>query len=222
MWNVNFRRGCIWTVKSCNSYENNYLGMMFGSINILILSAFVDENGISKYTYLKITKYKSPNRLYKTIYIGDKEVYVLIDEVLTGDRRALESFNMELDLDVFNDIMLTVKQYFNLKPVKTLKNLSTFSTICRKPKKIDNTEIALKKGQQLIHKFGIDIYVTENEDVHITDTKRIILSQKAKEDIIYNSTTKEDINTLCNRYQIYPEKTIREIKNRLVYQYKHK
>ena len=75
-------------------------------------------------------------------------------------------------------------------------------------------------SQKNIEKFGITVYITENEDVKLTKSNKIKLSKKAKEDIIYNSKTDEDIKILCEKYSIYPIKAIKEIRNRLIYQHK--
>ena len=83
-------------------------------------------------------------------------------------------------------------------------------------KSINNTK------QEMIHKFGINVFVTQNKDVKLSKSKKLILSKKAKDDIIYNSKTDEDIRNLCDKYQIYPIKAIKEIKNRLVYQHRQK
>lgn len=77
-------------------------------------------------------------------------------------------------------------------------------------------------NQQRIHKFGIDVFITENDDVKISKSEKLILSNSAKQDIIYNSNTESDIRHLSDKYQIFPVKAIKEIRNRLVYRHKQK
>ena len=78
------------------------------------------------------------------------------------------------------------------------------------------------ENQQCIYKFGINIYVTENKNVHITNKGKLLLSEECKNDIIYNSKTDEDIFILCQKYHIFPIKAIKEIRNRLIYRHKQK
>lgn len=54
MWNIYIRRGSIWSVKSINQYETAYEGMSAGPSLVLILSAYKNQYGESKFTYLKI------------------------------------------------------------------------------------------------------------------------------------------------------------------------
>lgn len=76
--------------------------------------------------------------------------------------------------------------------------------------------------QKRVHKFGIDVFITENENVKLSKTNKLILSDSAKDDIIYNSKTDEDIRILSDKYQIFPVKAIKEIRNRLIYKHKQK
>ena len=40
MWNINIRKGTIWSIKSLNEYDDYYEGMKYGSYKVLILSAY--------------------------------------------------------------------------------------------------------------------------------------------------------------------------------------
>ena len=213
MWNNQIRKGSLWTVKSLNEYEEQYEGMTFGNTMVLILSAYYDAQ-INKriFTYLKISNVKKDDTKYIPAVINNKTKYIEIANLYTGDQRALDTYITQFSYNFLNDIITQVKDYFDLHKKKE-KEITRV-----KPKEEKSNE----NGQQRIYKFGIDIYVTENEDVKISKTKKLILSNKAKEDIIYNSKTNEDIRILSNKYQIFPTKAIREIRNRLVYQHKQK
>lgn len=213
MWNNQIRKGSLWTVKSLNEYEEQYEGMTFGNTMVLILSAYYDAQ-INKriFTYLKISNVKKDDTKYIPAVINNKTKYIEIANLYTGDQRALDTYITQFSYNFLNDIITQVKDYFDLHKKKE-KEITRV-----KPKEEKSNE----NGQQRIYKFGIDIYVTENEDVKISKTKKLILSNKAKEDIIYNSKTNEDIRILSDKYQIFPTKAIREIRNRLVYQHKQK
>ena len=43
MWNINIRKGTIWSIKSLNEYDDYYEGMKYGSYKVLILSAYRSE-----------------------------------------------------------------------------------------------------------------------------------------------------------------------------------
>lgn len=206
MWNVYLRRGTIWSVKSINQYDEIYEGMSAGLNYVLILSIFKDQYNNQKFTYLKVREYdyKKTERFYIPIQIENKTWYVELDNLKTGDQRALELYEATVSNENLNNIIKSAKDYFNLNIKK------------EKQPKIEEKEIP----QQRIYKFGIDVYVTENEHVSVNSKKQIILSKEAKNDIIYNSQTDEQIRTLCDKYKIYPLKAIKEIRNRLVYQHK--
>lgn len=207
MWNVNIRKGSIWTTKSLNQYEDlNYRGMRFGNKKVLILSAYTDINGNKIFTYLDIPDKKHNGYIY--VNINKDKYYVEIDTIQTGDQRALEEFIDNVSISDMNKVIKEARQHFNLQNFKEDKK------IIRK----EEDEVY----QQRIFKFGIDVYVTENENVKIDKSKKIILSSKAKDDIIYNSKTDEDIRILCDKYKIYPIKAMKEIRNRLAYQHKQK
>lgn len=206
MWNVYLRRGTIWSVKSINQYDEIYEGMSAGLNYVLILSIFTDQYNNQKFTYLKAREYdyKKIERYYMPIQIESKTWYIELDNLKTGDQRALDSYETTVSNENLNNIVKAAKDYFNLN-IKKEHQL-----------KIEEKEIP----QQRIYKFGIDVYVTENEHVSVNSKKQIILSKEAKDDIIYNSQTDDQIRTLCDKYKIYPLKAIKEIRNRLVYQHK--
>lgn len=214
MWNQHMIKGAIWVTKSRNEFENEfYEGMTFGPTWILILSAFLNENNNRKFTYLKILNYKRPDKHYIEINIDSKPRYIEIDNIYTGEQKALNHLIYILDTDTINLIIEDIKNYYSLTPIKK-SNIN---------KEIINESNPDEESiQQRIFKFGINIFVTENEHVKISKTKKIILSKEAREDIILNSQTDEDIRNLSDKYKIYPVKAIREIKNRLVYQHKQK
>lgn len=207
MWNINIRKGTIWNVKSLNQYDYSFPGMKFCGGRVLILSAYTDIAGNKIFTYLDIHDRKKLDRIYIDI---DKDKYsVELNTIQTGDQRALESFVSDVSFVDMNRVIKAARDHFNLHNYKEDK----------RPRK---TSDELEVPQQRLYKFGIDVYVTENEHVYVNDAKKIILSAQAKQDIIYNSATDEDIQALCNKYKIYPMKAIREIKSRLVYQHKQK
>lgn len=207
MWNVNIRKGTIWNVKSLNQYDYNFPGMKFCGGRVLILSAYTDQNDNKIFTYLEVTDRKKVDKYY--IDINKDKFAVELNTIQTGDQRALESFVEAVSFTDMNKVIKAARDHFNLHNYKEDK----------KPRK---TEEDLEIPQQRIYKFGIDVYVTENEHVHVNDAKKILLSKEAKDDIIYNSNTEEDIRILCDKYKIYPIKAIKEIKSRLVYQHKQK
>lgn len=216
MWNINIQRGKIWSVKSLNEYDYNYQGMTFGMSNVLILSAFYDKTtDIKKFTYLKISKYKSPFRLYEQVILEDgSTMYVQIDELSTGDQRALGYYVGSLNFEQTNKIVEIAKQYFNLKKSKTENYITSFKKPVKNEGRSNNT--------QIIHKFGIDINVTPNQYVSISKSGRLNLDKKVKDDIVYNTNSDMEFNFISQKYGISPIKAIHEIKNRLVYQYKNK
>lgn len=206
MWNIYLRRGTIWSVKSINQYDEIYEGMSAGLSYVLILSIFTDQYNNQKFTYLKAREYdyKKEERYYMPIQIESKTWYIELDNLKIGDQRALNSYETTVSNNDLNKIIKSAKEYFNLN-IKKEKEI-----------KVEEKEIP----QQRIYKFGIDVYVTENEHVSVNSKKQIILSKEAKDDIIYNSQTDEQIRDLCDKYKIYPLKAIKEIRNRLVYQHK--
>ena len=211
MWNVNIKRGAVWSTKSRNEYDECFEGMTFGTSYVLILTAFVDEDDIKKFTYFKVSVRQRSGRLSQPIIVKGTKMYVEIDYLCTGDQRCLATYQDCVGFQDLNNLVDLAKSYFNLTKQKP--------TVNYKPKQ---PEPDISEMQQRIQKFGIDIFVTPNEDVTITESKKIILSDKAKDDIIYNSKTDEDIRVLCDKYKIYPLKAIKEIKYRLVYQHRQK
>lgn len=207
----NLKSGSIWMVKSFNEYEEYYAGMSCGNSRILIISVFKDSNDTTKFTYVKLYKFKKKENKcnYININLKDTNFYIDIDNYYLGDVQALDYFIYNINEDQFKPIIHLIEKTLNITINK--------SNIYKDEKTIKINE---NIHQETIHKFGIDIYVTENEDVKLTKNKKLILSQKAKDDIIYNSKTSEDIRILCDKYQIYPIKAIKEIRNRLVYQHK--
>lgn len=225
MWNINLRRGAIWSTKSLNEvqeYEKVYEGMTNGHMYVLLVSVFTDPFKQHRCTYFKMSKCKPKNRLYEEIQINDKTWYVLIENLYSGDVKALDEFISSIPFEKYCFIVNSAKEYFNLKPCKKENYIESI----KKPVKTEpRSNLEDFKGEvpiQKIHKFGIDILVKENSDVTITKSNRICLSESAKLDIVHNSKTDEDLKLLSDKYKIYPVKAIREIRNRLVYQYKHK
>ena len=212
MWNIYLKRGTIWSVKSINQYEQTYEGMNAGSCYVLILSVYTDQYQNSKFTYIKLKEndFKKEERDYISIIDNEnKEWFVDFNTLFTGDQRALELYKSNVDDNSFNIIIKEIKNHFNLNVIRQKQSIS-------KEKSKEEFEIP----QQRIYKFGIDVYVTENEHVKVNSKKQIILTKEAKDDIIYNSQTDDQIRILCDKYKIYPLKAIKEIRNRLVYQHK--
>ena len=84
MWNYNIRPGAIWSTKSFNAYEANYVGMTGGEQKVLILSTYTDEAGIEKFTYTKIENRKTKIfSVYIDILIDDIVYYINIDNIYT-------------------------------------------------------------------------------------------------------------------------------------------
>lgn len=197
----NIRKGSIWTTKSTNEFDYQFDGMTCGTSQVLILSYFVDPTGINRVSFLRVYNAPILNYYFVKVNVRGNIKYVKIEPVQYGDARCLDSYQSSINYD---DLMLVIKAAKSLE----------------QPQKVEKKKEESK--QQTIHKFGIDIYATENENVHITESGKLLLSKEAKEDIIYNSTTEKELLTLCDKYQIYPIKALREIRNRLKYQHRQK
>lgn len=208
MNNKDIQPGSIWMVKSLNEFDKYYNGMSLGSSRILIISVFKHSNDSIKFTYVKLSKYrkKDNNIDYLELKLKDTKFFLDLSELFQGTEEAL-------DYHIYN---LQEPNYLTIKDIIQSNFNITLNNTIDSRKIINNS----KNNQQRIHKFGIDIFVTENTDVKLTKNKKLILSNKAKQDIIYNSKTEEDIRILSDKYQIYPVKAIKEIRNRLVYQHK--
>lgn len=208
MNNKDIQPGSIWMVKSLNEFDKYYNGMSLGSSRILIISVFKHSNDSIKFTYVKLSKYrkKDNNIDYLELKLKDTKFFLDLSELFQGTEEALEYHIYNLQESNYLTIKDIIQSNFNITLNNTIDS-----------RKIINNS---KNNQQRIHKFGIDIFVTENTDVKLTKNKKLILSNKAKQDIIYNSKTEEDIRILSDKYQIYPVKAIKEIRNRLVYQHK--
>ena len=208
MNNKDIQPGSIWMVKSLNEFDKYYNGMSLGSSRILIISVFKHSNDSIKFTYVKLSKYrkKDNNIDYLELKLKDTKFFLDLSELFLGTEEALDYHIYNLQEPNYITIKDIIQSNFNIILNNTLDS-----------RKIINSS---KINQQRIHKFGIDIFVTENTDVKLTKNKKLILSNKAKQDIIYNSKTEEDIRILSDKYQIYPVKAIKEIRNRLVYQHK--
>lgn len=209
MWNIYLKRGTIWSVKSINQYEQSYEGMSAGLCYVLILSVYIDQYQNHKFTYIKLKEndFKKEERDYISITDNEnKDWFVDFNSLFTGDQRALELYKSSIDNNTFNIIIKEIKNHFNLNIIKEKQSVIK--------------EKEFEVPQQRIYKFGIDVYVTENEHVTVNSKKQIILSKEAKDDIIYNSKTEDQIRILCDKYKIYPIKAIKEIRNRLIYQHK--
>lgn len=211
MWNNNVKKGTIWTIKSLNEYEECYKGMKFGTYRVLIMSAFTTEDGSKIFTYLEIPNQKQSFNNYVEIKCNDRNYFVELNNIFTGDQRSLDCYIGRIDIDDSNKVIKAAKDYFNLHKQIALEDNITKQKIKEDP------EIF----QQRLFKYGIDVYVTENDNVKIKN-KRILLSNEAKQDIIYNSKTEDDYRILCDKYQIYPIKAMHEIRSRLIYQHKQK
>ena len=221
MWNVNFRRGTIWEVKSINECDKDYYGVGFNNHLILMLSVFTDESGKQKYTYLTIDDRKTfKYKTYIDIDMKNCIKYVEIDRLLTGEILSLKRYICDIQNVDLDKILNSLKIQFNIfRPrQKEMDMVTIIKNTKQKPKLTSIPD----NNQQKLYKFGIEIFVTPNEDVTITKSKKLTLSDKAKLDIINNSQTESDLAILCEKYQIYPIKAIREIRNRLVYQFKQK
>lgn len=208
MNNKDIQPGSIWMVKSLNEFDKYYNGMSLGSSRILIISVFKHSNDSIKFTYVKLSKYrkKDNNIDYLELKLKDTKFFLDLSELFQGTEEALEYHIYNLQESNYLTIKDIIQSNFNITLNNTIDS-----------RKIINNS---KNNQQRIHKFGIDIFVTENTDVKLTKNKKLILSNKAKQDIIYNSKTEEDIRILSDKYQIYPVKAIKEIRNRLIYQHK--
>lgn len=208
MNNKDIQPGSIWMVKSLNEFDEYYNGMSLGSSRILIISVFKYNNDSIKFTYIKLSRYrKKDNDVdYMELRLKNARFFLDLSELFQGTEEALDYHIYNLQEPNYITIKDTIQSNFNIILNNTLDS-----------RKIINSS---KINQQRIHKFGIDIFVTENTDVKLTKNKKLILSNRAKQDIIYNSKTDEDIRILSDKYQIYPVKAIKEIRNRLVYQHK--
>lgn len=209
MWNINAKKGSIWSVKNINECDKYYEGMSFNYSMSLILSSYIDENNNWLYTYAKIVN-DNRGSIAVPITMNESIRYVDISNIYTGNQKSLDKFVCQLDVMSFNRVIDNIKEHFGIAP------------IVEKQVREKHSKVLNDFSQQRIHKFGIDILVTENENVKITDSKRLVLSNTAKNDIIYNSKTDDDIRILCDKYKIFPVKAIKEIRNRLVYQHKQR
>lgn len=124
------------------------------------------------------------------IVINNQVKFIDYSQMYTGNTAALHTLETRLDFNTTNTIINKIKY--------SDKNLNKYF---------------------ILNKFKIKVVVIENEDVKIDILKRIILSDKAKQDII-NTKDENDLNLLCGKYQIYPIKALKEIKSRLIYKAK--
>lgn len=215
MWNVNLKAGTIWSVKSINEYDYRYAGMTCGVSYVLILSVFEDEYGNKRFTYIRVSYGDKSNVLTMQSSLNDKLLYITLEQLLTGDQRSLDKYIGTIKPKEYNNILKCLRDYFNLNYEKKSKLLESNTHINKKVKKdISDTGVQL-------HKYGMVIIVVPNEDVSIDDRNRILLSNKAKQDILNNTNCYQDLVEMSNKYQIYPDSAIRVIKSKLKYQAKH-
>lgn len=226
--------GSIWSVKSRNEYENNnYLGMSFGQQKILILNYNKKQNTI---TYLKVGKPTCTGEKFMLLSnINSTKLYeIKLSGIYIGCVECLDKLLNALSSHTVNGILANIFDIFEIPRIpgnkcnandKLLYNRlyinKSFEELSGDYTYIPNS-ITTQSKQQQLHKYGIDVYITENTNVHIDSNNKIILSDNAKEDFIYHGSTEEDRLKLCDKYLIYPEKAIREIRNRLIYRHKQK
>lgn len=215
MWNANLKAGTVWSVKSLNEHDSSYLGMTYGISYVLILSVFEDEYGNKKFTYCRVNYYNKSSVLTLQSNIGNQLIYIDLEHLYTGDQRALDSYIGTLTVREYNGLLKCLRDYFNLNYEKKNKLSESQTHINKKPVKSK-----LDKGVQL-HKYGMVVIVVPNDDVHIDDRNRIILSDKAKYDILNNTDCYQDVVDISNKYQIYPDSAITVIKSKLKYQAKN-
>ena len=53
MWDINIRKGTIWSIKSLNEYDDYYEGMKYGSYKVLILSAYINQYNESEHLHFR-------------------------------------------------------------------------------------------------------------------------------------------------------------------------
>lgn len=207
------KSGTVYYVKSRNSYDENYKGMTWGASLVLILSVYYDKENPnnSTFTYFKTYEHKRDNT-YMLSLSNDNYIYVDVSKIHIGDIRALDYKIKNLSHMQMRYIIKLGINYKEAHPEENIRQI-----IIKKKAELNKSDKQIQ-----IHKFGIDIYVTESEDVKVTKSKKLKLSKRAKDDIIYNSKTDEDIRILCDKYKIYPIKAIKEIRNRLAYQHRQK
>ena len=115
MWNVNFRRGTIWEVKSINECDKDYYGVGFNNHLILMLSVFTDESGKQKYTYLTIDDRKTfKYKTYIDIDMRNCIKYVEIDRLLTGEILSLKRYICDIQNADLDKILNSLKIQFNI------------------------------------------------------------------------------------------------------------
>lgn len=239
MWNFNIKQGAIWSTKSLNQYEDNYLGMKFGEHYLLILSAYIDENEVEKFTYLDIEKTKKDSvSLYRDININGTNYHICYDNICTGDRRALESFIKNVDEIDMKEIIDMLGFHFNFlkKPRKKQEQIAITDEKFNIKETVNNINKQIKTAQSLesvkpsnwdliknnksrIHilKFGMEIEVEPSEDIQVNENGRLKFSNKFKEDIMNN-----DSEVICLKYNIYPIQAVNIIRSKLKYQLTHK
>lgn len=218
MWNVNYKSGSIWTTKSLNQYEyENYKGMSFGTKNILILSTYIDVSGIEKFTYLELERryQESEFNTYLEITIDTSLYYINFNNIYTGDKRALDTFVCNIDKYYEKEVFDMLGLHFNF---------------FRKKNKKEETKIVIEKEQekevvkkpkqktQTIHKYGIDITFIPSKHISLLPNGKFSFSDNFNKDILSSKEPGE----LSIKYNIFPEKAIREIRNRKKYSNKNK
>lgn len=207
MWNYNIKSGSIWTLKSLNEFNENYMGMRFGEQTILILSTYIDENNIEKFTYLTLDRNIRYNTsLYKIVQINNMEYYINYDNVYTGDRRSLNSFISNINEIDIKEVLSMLGLHFNFGKKKKEQQVKTDIQFTHTPE------------FTTIHKYGMDVEFIPSKDVYLADNGRLILSDKIKRDILNDV----NVDSIAVKYQLFPQQAIRIIKSKLKYQIKHK
>ena len=231
MWNKNIIQGNVWSVKSLNVYDEEYTGMAHGEHLVLILSVYRDINAIMKFTYLKI-EYR-PNFKFsniKTINRLKKEYYINLDNIYTGDVRALNEYQFNLKSYEIQDILKTIKCNFNfikkikkseLKIEKQKLKVNELNTLINMVDKYTRPETYIDEERptyEHIKKFNLDISFSPSEHIKLDKNNKFVLSTQFKNDLVGNKSSKE----LSEEYLVFPEKAINQMRSRMRYRYKQK
>lgn len=207
MWNFNAKLGAIWTLKSLNEFDESYLGMRFGEQLVLILSTYIDEYEVEKFTYLMLDRdVKNTASLYKEIELYNKTYYINYDNIYTGDRRSLNNYLQSINENEVKEVLNMLGLHFNFFKKKKEQKIEPETTVTKIPE------------YTTVYKYGMNVEFIPSKDVYLASNGKLMLSDKVKQDILNNV----EPNRISLKYHIFPEQAVRIIKSKLKYQINHK
>lgn len=233
MWNYNLKQGSVWTIKSLNNYDEHYEGMTFGETTVIILSVYTDVNNLEKFTYLKLDRIIKNNfYAYEEIIIKGIKYYINFNSIMTGDKKALESYISTLDNTTIKNILNTIKVHYSFfnkiknkldneitqinknETKSTIKNINLLQEELN-TKQVNN-EINVKDNVVIINKYGIQVRLKESEHIQVKNN-RFKFSEQFKTDVV-----NIDPEQVSIKYQIFPVQAVKIIKSKLIYVNNHK